>query len=234
MPYGMLLTRLYNHLTIMDPKLEKPKYLSHPHTVLSLDHSNQLYTHTPSSNEEDDDELQIALVFSPSPSSPLEPHPYITTLDDLLPRNSNPLPLSLFQGHSQGLSQTLPIPTPMDFKPSFPPIKPSRNRMCAQPEPFLSRNQVIQQLRQFLDFDRHIKAAIQTAQNVQNNLLPSFTTTSPQMQPPFHFTTSSTTTIPPFRKSLPPSSTFVPLDQSLWMEGPPYSQPQEHTCPHCQ
>ncbi|GKB47457.1 hypothetical protein Tco_0898210 [Tanacetum coccineum] len=176
----------------------------------------------------------VALVFSPSPSSPLEPHPYITTLDDLLPRNSNPLPLSLFQGHSQGLSQTLPIPTPLDFKPSFPPIKPSRNRMCAQPEPFLSRNQVIQQLRQFLDFDRHIKAAIQTAQNVQNNLLPSFTTTSPQMQPPFHFTTSSTTTIPPFRKSLPPSSTFVPLDQSLWMEGPPYSQPQEHTCPHCQ
>ncbi|GJZ73905.1 hypothetical protein Tco_0638051 [Tanacetum coccineum] len=43
------------------------------------------------------------------------------------------------------------------------------------------------------------------------------------MPPPHHFTTSSTTTIPQFRSSLPPSSTFVPLDQSLWIEVPPYS-----------
>ncbi|GKE78534.1 hypothetical protein Tco_1544654 [Tanacetum coccineum] len=41
-----------------------------------------------------------ALVFSTPPSSPLEPHPYLTTLDDLPPRNSNPPPPSLSQGHS--------------------------------------------------------------------------------------------------------------------------------------
>ncbi|GKC73742.1 hypothetical protein Tco_1119625 [Tanacetum coccineum] len=86
-----------------------------------------------------------ALVFSTPPSSPLEPHPYLTSLDDLSTRNSNPPPPSL----SQGLSQTLSLPTPMDFETSFPPINLSRSRMCAQPEPFLSRNQVIQQLRQF-------------------------------------------------------------------------------------
>ncbi|GKA72467.1 hypothetical protein Tco_0778683 [Tanacetum coccineum] len=86
-----------------------------------------------------------ALVFSTPPSSPLEPHPYLTTLDDLPPRNSNPPPPSL----TQGLSQALPISTPMEFEPSFPPINLSRSRMCAQPKPFLSRNQVMQQLRQF-------------------------------------------------------------------------------------
>ncbi|GJY37885.1 hypothetical protein Tco_0424249 [Tanacetum coccineum] len=36
-----------------------------------------------------------ALVFSTPPSSPFEPHPYLTTLDDLPPRNSNPPPPSL-------------------------------------------------------------------------------------------------------------------------------------------
>ncbi|GJR19391.1 hypothetical protein Tco_0967918 [Tanacetum coccineum] len=45
-----------------------------------------------------------ALVFSTPPSSPLEPHPYLATLDDLPPRNSNLPPPSLPQGHSQGLS----------------------------------------------------------------------------------------------------------------------------------
>ncbi|GJS96337.1 reverse transcriptase domain-containing protein [Tanacetum coccineum] len=54
------------------------------------------------------------------------------------------------------------------------------------------------------------------------------------MPPPHHFTTSSTTTAPPFRSSLPPSSTFVPLDQSLWIEGPLITPLQEHTYPHCQ
>ncbi|GKD06312.1 hypothetical protein Tco_1181286 [Tanacetum coccineum] len=122
----------------------------------------------------------------------------------------------------------------MDFEPSFPLINLSRSRMCAQPEPFLSKEQVMQQLSQYQDFDRYLEAAIQNGQNVQNSLLPLFTTTSPQMPPPIHFTATSTTSILPFRTSLPPSSTFVPLDQSLWIEGPPHSQPQEHTCPKCQ
>ncbi|GKB54464.1 hypothetical protein Tco_0905217 [Tanacetum coccineum] len=79
-----------------------------------------------------------ALIFSTPPSSSPEPHPYLTTLDDLPPRNSNPPSPLLSQGHSQGLSQILPIPTPMDFEASFPPINLSRSRICAQPEPSLS------------------------------------------------------------------------------------------------
>ncbi|GJW77996.1 hypothetical protein Tco_0139678 [Tanacetum coccineum] len=122
----------------------------------------------------------------------------------------------------------------MDFKPSFPPINLSRSRLSAQPKPFLSKEQVLDQLSQYQEFDHHIEEAIQNAQNVQNSLLPPFTTTSSQMPPPHHFTTNSTTTKPPFRSSLPPSSTFVPLDQSLWIEGPPIPSPQEQTCPHCQ
>ncbi|GJR33234.1 hypothetical protein Tco_1109466 [Tanacetum coccineum] len=41
-----------------------------------------------------------ALVFSTPPSSLLEPHPYLTSLDDLPPRNSNPPPPSPSQGLS--------------------------------------------------------------------------------------------------------------------------------------
>ncbi|GKB86918.1 hypothetical protein Tco_1414822 [Tanacetum coccineum] len=120
-----------------------------------------------------------------------------------------------------------PLPTPIECEPSFPLINISRSRMGAQPEPFLSRDQVMQQHSQYQDFDYHLEAAIQNTQNVQNSLLPPFTTTSPQMSPPIHFTTSYTTLIPPFRTSLPSSSTFVPLYQSPWMEGPSLSQPQD-------
>ncbi|GJX24168.1 hypothetical protein Tco_0561763 [Tanacetum coccineum] len=109
----------------------------------------------------------------------------------------------------------------MDFEQSFYRINLSSARISAQPKPFLSQEQVFHQLSQYQDFDRHIEEAIQNAQNVQNSLLPPFTTTS-------------TTTIPLSRSSLPPSSTFVPLDQSLWIGGPPISPPQEHTCHHCQ
>nr|GEX19882.1 hypothetical protein [Tanacetum cinerariifolium] len=100
------------------------------------------------------------LVFSTHPSSPLEPQPYLSSLDDLPSRNSNPPPPSLSQGHSQGLSQTLPQQTPMDFKPSFTPINLFRSRMSAQPEPFLSRDQVMQELGQYQDFDRHLEVSI--------------------------------------------------------------------------
>ncbi|GJV98756.1 hypothetical protein Tco_1554008 [Tanacetum coccineum] len=158
-----------------------------------------------------------ALVFSTPPNSPIEPHPYLASLDDLPPRSSNTQP----QSHSQGLFQTLPLPTPMDFKPSFRPINLTSAKISAQPEPFLSREQVLYQLNQYHDFDRHIEEAIQNAQQVRDNLIPPNTTFPPQMS-----------TIPPFRTSIPPSSTFVPLDQSLWIEGPSITPPQEHTCPH--
>ncbi|GKB00246.1 hypothetical protein Tco_0828239 [Tanacetum coccineum] len=155
-----------------------------------------------------------ALVFSTSPNSPIEPHPYLASLDVLLLRSSNTQP----QSHSQGLFQTLPLPTPMDFEPSLRHINLSNARISAQPEPFLSREQVLHQLNQYQDFDRHIEEAIQNAQQVRYSLIPPNTTFPPQMS-----------TIPPFRTSLSPSSTFVPLDQSLWTEGPSIPPPQEHT-----
>ncbi|GJW12973.1 hypothetical protein Tco_0017106 [Tanacetum coccineum] len=103
-----------------------------------------------------------AIIFSTPPNSPIEPHPYLASLDDLPPRRSNPQP----QSHSQGLFQTPPLPTPMDFKPSLCPINLSNSRISAQPESFLSREQVLHQLNQYQDFDHHIDEAIQNAEQV--------------------------------------------------------------------
>ncbi|GJU60067.1 hypothetical protein Tco_1237833 [Tanacetum coccineum] len=168
-----------------------------------------------------------ALTFSTPPSSPLEPHPYLSSLNEIPPRTTNPLP----QVISQGLSQTLPQPSPMDFEPSFPPINLSRSRLSAQPEPSMTRDQIHQELNQLHNLERNIQESIQNAQHVQESLIPPTSITNLQMPQPFYPTTTSTQ-IPPFRSSLPPSSTFVPLDQSLWIENPP--RPQVYTCPHCQ
>nr|GEX80187.1 zinc finger, PMZ-type [Tanacetum cinerariifolium] len=46
-----------------------------------------------------------ALVLSTPPSSPIEPHPYLTTLDDLSPRKSNPPPPSDLIGVDHWYSQ---------------------------------------------------------------------------------------------------------------------------------
>nr|GEX19976.1 hypothetical protein [Tanacetum cinerariifolium] len=120
------------------------------------------------------------LVFSTHPSSPLDPHLYLSSIHDLPPRNSNPLPQTL----PQGLSQTLPLPTPMDFKPSFRPINLSSARISAQPEPFLSKEQVLHQLNQYQDFDPYIEEAIQnahkTSPGVPSNLDNRYTT-GPQL-----------------------------------------------------
>ncbi|GKE26341.1 hypothetical protein Tco_1441725, partial [Tanacetum coccineum] len=97
-----------------------------------------------------------ALIFSTPPSSPFEPHPYLTSLEDIPPRSSNPPPPS----SSQGFSQTLPQQTPMDFEPSFPPINLSRSRLSAQPEPFMSREQVLEELSQLHTFSHNIEEAI--------------------------------------------------------------------------
>nr|GEX70457.1 hypothetical protein [Tanacetum cinerariifolium] len=48
-----------------------------------------------------------ALTFSTPLSSPLEPHPYVSSLNEIPPRTTNPLP----QVMSQGLSQTPPTIT---------------------------------------------------------------------------------------------------------------------------
>ncbi|GKD34930.1 hypothetical protein Tco_1250439 [Tanacetum coccineum] len=87
-----------------------------------------------------------ALVFLTPPNSPIEPHPYVNSLDELPPRNSNPPPPPL----TQDITQTLPQHTPIDFEPFFPPINLIRrgNRMSAQPKPFINRDQVFQELGQ--------------------------------------------------------------------------------------
>ncbi|GKG07338.1 hypothetical protein Tco_0330307, partial [Tanacetum coccineum] len=51
-----------------------------------------------------------ALVFSILPSSPIELHPYLTSLEDFPPRSSNPPPTP----PTQGFNETLPQHTPMD------------------------------------------------------------------------------------------------------------------------
>nr|GEV01594.1 hypothetical protein [Tanacetum cinerariifolium] len=103
-----------------------------------------------------------ALVFSTPPSSSLELYPYLTFLDDLPPRGSNPPAPALFQC----LSLTLPLPTPIDFEPSFPPINLSISRLSAQPKPFMSREQILNELSQLHTFSHNTKEVIQNAQDV--------------------------------------------------------------------
>ncbi|GJT14812.1 hypothetical protein Tco_0873518 [Tanacetum coccineum] len=85
-----------------------------------------------------------ALTFSTPPSLPLKSHSYLSSLSDIPPRSLNPSP----QVISQGLSQTLPQPSPMDNEPSFPPINLSRSRLSDQPEPSMTRDQIHQELNQ--------------------------------------------------------------------------------------
>ncbi|GJR00321.1 hypothetical protein Tco_0523305 [Tanacetum coccineum] len=54
-----------------------------------------------------------ALVYYTLPSSPIKPHPYLNSLDDLPPRSLNPPPPPLNQNHNQTPLQT----TLMDFEP---------------------------------------------------------------------------------------------------------------------
>ncbi|GJS62114.1 hypothetical protein Tco_0656898 [Tanacetum coccineum] len=129
-----------------------------------------------------------ALTFSTPPSSPLEPHPYLSSLNEIPPRTTNPLP----QVISQGLSQTLPQPSLMDFEPTLPFINLSRSRLSAQPEPSITRNQIQQELNQLYTLEQNIQEAIRNAQHVQESLIPPTSITTLQMPPPFYPTTTST------------------------------------------
>ncbi|GKD63955.1 hypothetical protein Tco_1306063, partial [Tanacetum coccineum] len=163
-----------------------------------------------------------ALVCSTYLSPPLKTHPYLTFMNDLPPRSFNPPPPSPTQDISQtpqtlsqGLSQTLPQPKLIDFKPSLSPIKLSRSRLSAQLEPLMTREQIQEELNQFQNVSQNVQEAIQTAEHVQYSLIPPTSITSLQIPPPFYYTTTTSTTIPPFKTSLPPSNTFIPLDQSV-------------------
>ncbi|GJW67310.1 hypothetical protein Tco_0121734 [Tanacetum coccineum] len=246
LPYGMLLTRLYRHVHTTHPyvisdlhdlldhvmipltegkarRIIIDRKMPHPQTLLESSLSP-----SPTQNQEENDPvknytldpivyinqlLPLALVFSTPPNSPIEPHPYLNSLDELPPRSTNAPPFP----HTQGINQTLPQHTPMNFKPFFPPINISRrgSRMSAQPVPFMSRDQVVQELGQLHDSSHNLESANQNAQSVQDGLLPPFPSIPsqvPPLPPLFHFTTTSITSILPFRLILLPSNTFVPLD----------------------
>ncbi|GJV65649.1 hypothetical protein Tco_1476477 [Tanacetum coccineum] len=89
-----------------------------------------------------------ALTFSTPPSSPLELHPYLTSLNDLPSKSSNPLSQTLLQG----LSKTLPRPTLMDFKPSLPPINLSRSRLSAQLKTLMTMEPIQEELNHLYTF----------------------------------------------------------------------------------
>ncbi|GJU25014.1 hypothetical protein Tco_1163635 [Tanacetum coccineum] len=91
------------------------------------------------------------LLFFTPPSSP---HPFLNSFDELPPRSTNPPPLPLYQAYYQ----TLPHTTLMDFEPSIPPTNLSRrsNRLFAQPEPFMSQEQMLKEMGQLQDFSQNI------------------------------------------------------------------------------
>ncbi|GKF34995.1 hypothetical protein Tco_0108195, partial [Tanacetum coccineum] len=94
----------------------------------------------------------------------------------------------------------------------------------------MTREKILEELGQLQDLSYDIEIVLHNAQNVQNGLspqghLPNTTNTISQMPPlssyPITtFQTFQTSTIPLFRPILPPSQTFIPLDQSLWIDGP--------------
>ncbi|GJY62107.1 hypothetical protein Tco_0462764 [Tanacetum coccineum] len=143
-----------------------------------------------------------ALLFT----TPLNlPHPYLNSLDELPPRGSNPPPPPLDQINNQ----TLPLFDPMEYEPIFPPTNLSRrgNRLCAQPEPLMTREKILEELGQLQDLSQNIETALHKAKNVQNGLLPQeplpYTTTISQMPLPRSypittFQTLQTSSIPPF------------------------------------
>nr|GEW42628.1 hypothetical protein [Tanacetum cinerariifolium] len=136
------------------------------------------------------------LLFSTPPSSP---HPYLNSLDDLLPRNNNSPPPPL----DQAKYQTLPHTTLMDFEPFFAPTNLSRrsNRLSAHQEPFMSQEQILEEMGQLQNLSQNIKIALHNAQIMKNSLLPLITSSYLQMPPlpsSLHLTITSTTDIPPF------------------------------------
>nr|GEZ40686.1 hypothetical protein [Tanacetum cinerariifolium] len=145
-----------------------------------------------------------ALTFSSPPTSP---HLYLNNIEDLPPRSTNSQPFPLFD---QTNNQTLHHFDPMKFEHFFSPTNLSRrNRLCAQPKPFMSKEQSIEEIGKLQDLSHDIETALYNAQNVQNGLVPHTTTTISQMLLPSSYPTTTfqplqTSTIPPFRPILPP------------------------------
>nr|GEV98657.1 hypothetical protein [Tanacetum cinerariifolium] len=99
--------------------------------------------------------------LSSKESSSIQNHPINTTLDTSLALTIPP-PIINQTIPSQGTnvsplaSGALVLSTPLSS-----PLKPHPYLTSLDPEPFLSRDQVMQQLSQYQDFDRHLEAAFQ-------------------------------------------------------------------------
>ncbi|GJZ41292.1 hypothetical protein Tco_0588178 [Tanacetum coccineum] len=88
-------------------------------------------------------------------SPPTSPHTCLNNIDDLPLRSLNPPPLPSFD---QTKNQTLHHPDPMEFEPLFSPTNLSRrNRLCAQLEPFMTREQIMEEIRQLQDLSHDIE-----------------------------------------------------------------------------
>ncbi|GKC88953.1 hypothetical protein Tco_1149602 [Tanacetum coccineum] len=193
----------------------------------------------------------INQILAPQPNEPLplaprelifttpqtSPHPYLNNLEDLPSRFTNPPSRPTFE---QITSQPLPINNQMEYEPFFPPTNLNRSRLISYLEPFMTREQIIEEIGQLQDLSNDIETALHNAQNVQNGLATHTTTTTsqvlppPSSLPPITFSTLQTSFIPPFQPHLPPPQTFIPLNQSLWIDGPSSIPPShEHTCPYC-
>nr|GEZ07915.1 hypothetical protein [Tanacetum cinerariifolium]GEZ12347.1 hypothetical protein [Tanacetum cinerariifolium] len=147
--------------------------------------------------------LRALVIFTP-PTSPIEPHLYLNSLDDFPPRSSNPPLLPLDKANNQ----TLPHVTLINFEPSFQStnLRRKSNRLFAQPKPFMSHEQILEDIGQLQDFSQNIEIALRNTQGVQNSLLPPITSSQmPHLPSSLHLTAISTTAILLFRPVFPPS-----------------------------
>ncbi|GKA39821.1 hypothetical protein Tco_0732414 [Tanacetum coccineum] len=142
----------------------------------------------------------LELIFTTPPTSP---HPYLNNLEDLPPRYTNPPPLPTFK---QITSQPLLLNNHMEYEPFLPPTNLNRRngRLSIHPEPFMTCEQIIEELGQLRNLSNEIETALHNAQNVQSRLATHTTTTTSQVLPPSSslphttFSTLQTSSIPPF------------------------------------
>ncbi|GJY91646.1 hypothetical protein Tco_0507428 [Tanacetum coccineum] len=107
-----------------------------------------------------------ALTFSNQPRTPLEPHPYLPSTNEIPPRPINPLP-------QHTLPQTLPQTTLLTEK-----------------------ERIQQEINNLQTFQHNVQEAIQNAQHVQDSLIPPTSITHIQIPPPFYPITTSFQTPP--------------------------------------
>ncbi|GJY60601.1 hypothetical protein Tco_0461258 [Tanacetum coccineum] len=169
-----------------------------------------------------------ALVFTTPPNTPNDPHPFLSSLNDAPPRPTNQSPHSLKQNLPQPSQNEAPV------EPTIPSLNPNSHQVNTQPNPFVEREIIQQEIHNLQAYHHNIQVAINNAQHVQDSLIPPTSITHIQIPPPFYPISTSIQT-PPYGPSFSPPNVFGPLDQSLGLNEPP--QPlitQAIPLPHCQ